>query len=400
MLTLLSINKILAIYVGPSGYAAVGQFNNAVQMITTIASGAINNGIVKYTAEYEGEVEKQKILWRTAGTISLIGAIVTAILVSLTSSSLAVFFLNDVGLSSVFTWFSISLVFFIFNTFLLAILNGKNDIHRYVASNICGSIFSLFITGLLSYYWGLYGALVALAVYQSLNFFATIVICLKANWFKIDYLIGEIDKNVAKNLGKYALMALSGAICLPLSHILIRDHLVNTLGMSSAGYWEAMWRLSAAYLLFVTTTLSVYYLPKLSSLKNSEDIKSEILNGYMFILPIAAICSYLIYNFRDSIILILFTNDFTPMREIFAWQLVGDTLKIGSWILSYLMISKAMVKSFITLEIIFSISFYMLTLMLTDIYGIQGVVLAHAINYFIYWIVVFNVVKKLDEYKF
>lgn len=55
MLTLLGINKILAIYVGPAGYAALGQFQNAVQMITTFASGAINSGITKYTAEYEGD---------------------------------------------------------------------------------------------------------------------------------------------------------------------------------------------------------------------------------------------------------------------------------------------------------------------------------------------------------
>ena len=50
MLTLLSINKVLAIYVGPVGYAALGQFQNAVQMITTFASGAINTGVTKYTA--------------------------------------------------------------------------------------------------------------------------------------------------------------------------------------------------------------------------------------------------------------------------------------------------------------------------------------------------------------
>ena len=35
MLTTLGINKILAVYVGPTGYAALGQFQNAVQMITT-----------------------------------------------------------------------------------------------------------------------------------------------------------------------------------------------------------------------------------------------------------------------------------------------------------------------------------------------------------------------------
>ncbi len=45
MLTLLCINKILAIYVGPAGYATIGQFQNAIQIITTLASGAVNTGV-------------------------------------------------------------------------------------------------------------------------------------------------------------------------------------------------------------------------------------------------------------------------------------------------------------------------------------------------------------------
>ena len=46
------INKVIAIYVGPSGLAVVGQLQNFMSIITTISNGAITNGIVKYTAEY------------------------------------------------------------------------------------------------------------------------------------------------------------------------------------------------------------------------------------------------------------------------------------------------------------------------------------------------------------
>jgi PST family polysaccharide transporter len=83
MLTLLSINKVLAVYVGPAGYAAIGQFQNAVQMITTFASGAINTGVTKYTAEYHESGEKQRAVWRTAGSIALGGSLLTGILLVL-----------------------------------------------------------------------------------------------------------------------------------------------------------------------------------------------------------------------------------------------------------------------------------------------------------------------------
>ena len=200
MLTLLGLNKILAIYVGPAGYAAIGNFQNAAQMISTLASGAINTGVVKYTAEYHDEEEKQRQVWRTAGTIAILGSVVTGIGVSVFSKPIAQWFLHDEQYSAVFIWFSIALVFYIFNTLLLAILNGKKEIHRYIIANIAGSLFSLMVTSVLAIQFGLFGALTALAIFPSFAFVVTLYLCYKADWFKFSYLFGGLDKNVLLNL--------------------------------------------------------------------------------------------------------------------------------------------------------------------------------------------------------
>ncbi len=387
MLTLLGINKILAVYVGPAGYAALGQFQNAVQMITTFASGAINTGVTKYTAEYHEDETKQHKVWRTAGTVALLGSLITALVIALFNHSLAAWFLKDSSYGGVFLWFAATLVFFTFNTLLLAILNGKKEVGRYVLANIAGSIFALLVTAVLAIRFGLYGALVALAVYQSITFFVTFLLCYHAPWFRIVYLVGGIDKKTALNLGKFTAMALTSAACVPLSHILVRNHLGETLGWAAAGYWEAMWRLSAAYLMLVTTTLGVYYLPRLSELQNSQEIRKEIIQGYRIILPFAALSGLVIYLLRDFIVGLLFTQDFAPMRILFGWQMVGDTLKIGSWILAYLMLGKAMFKLFMISEIVFAFGFFGLTWVFSGVIGLEGVAVAHAVNYTFYWLV-------------
>lgn len=389
MLTMLGINKILAIYVGPSGYAALGQFQNAVQMITTFGSGAINTGVTKYTAEYFEDEALQRKVWQTAGTIALAGSLVTGTLVALFNQLLASWFLKDTQYGSVFIWFGLTLVFFVFNTLLLAILNGKKEISRYVIVNITGSMFSLVVSAVMIMQWGLYGALLTLAINQSLVFGVTLALCYRTTWFKLKYLVGGIDKRAAVNLGKYTAMALTSAVTVPVSHILVRNHLGETLGWNAAGYWEAMWRLSAAYLMFVTTTLGVYYLPRLSELKDSSAIKKEIIKGYKIILPVAAGCSVVIYLLRDLIISLLFTREFLPMRELFAWQMLGDTLKIGSWILAYLMLGQALVKIFVITEILFGFGFFAWTWIFTRYFEIQAPVMAHAVNYFLYWVVMY-----------
>ena len=386
ILTLLGLNKILAIYVGPAGYAVMGQFQNAVQMITALASGAINTGVTKYTAEYHRDELKQRQVWQTAGTIALTGSLLTAGVVILFNRSLAAWFLKDESLGSVFTWFGAALVFFVFNTLLLAILNGKREIKRYVIANIAGSLFAFVVTATMAIRLGVYGALVALAVYQSLSFGITLTLVYRTPWFRLGYLFGRIDAQVARNLAKYTAMALTLAVCGPISHILIRKFLGETLGWDSAGYWEAMWRLSGAYLMFVTTTLSVYYLPRLSELNHLGDIKREIIQGYQVILPVAVTCSLAIYLFRDPIIHLLFSAEFAPMAQLFGWQMVGDTLKIGSWLLAYLMLGKAMTKLLIFSEAAFSALFFLLTMALVNGFGLKGVALAHAANYLIYWL--------------
>lgn len=401
MLTLLGINKILAIYVGPAGYAALGQFQNAVHMIGTLASGAVNTGVTKYTAEYQEDEVRQRKVWQTAGTIALIGSILLGSLIFLFKEYLAQYFLNDANLSVVFSWFSITLIFFVFNTFFLAILNGKKAISLYVIANISGSVLALFITTLMVINWGLSGALISLAVYQSLAFFATLFLCLKTQWFHWGEFIGRIDPLVAKNLGKYAAMAITTAATVPISHIAIRNHLGSNLGWIAAGYWEAMWRLSGAYLMLVSTTLSIYYLPKLAQLKTKSEILEEILSGYKLILPVAVVCALLVYLLRDFIILTLFSTDFKPMEQLFFWQLIGDMLKIASWLFAFVMLSKSMTFEYILSEILSGLVFYGLVVHFSNSIGLEGVVIAHAVNYALYFIaigmVVLRKIKKIRD---
>lgn len=391
MMTLLGINKILAIYVGPAGYAALGNFQNAVQMITAVAGGSINNGVIKYTAEYKDDEVEQRKVWRTAGTIALLASSITAIAIALLNKPLAVWFLKDENYGGVFVWFAVSIVFFAFNALLLAILNGKKDVARYVAANIFGSIANLIVTLVMAICFGLYGALVAMAAYQSFAFFVTIKLCRNASWFNFRFLLGAFDRRVAINLIKYMAMALTSAVCVPVSHVLVRDYLGLNFGWQAAGYWEAMWRLSAAYLMLVTATLSVYYLPRISELRDSREISMEMTSGFKLILPVLVVVGLAVYFLRDFLVSMLFTSDFYPVRELFAWQMVGDLFKVSGWMLAYLMLGKAMYKSFIATEVFFSLSFYFFVRLLCERYGVQGVVMAHALNYVIYLIVMLGV---------
>lgn len=382
------LNKILAVYLGPTGYAAIGQFQNFIQMVTTFAGSAINTAVVKYTAEYHEDETKQRAVWKTAGSIVFLFSFVFAILILIFQKQLALYIFQSLKYQTIFIWFAVFLIFFNFNTLFLAILNGKKEILKLVLANIAGSLFALVITGVLAIKLQLYGALIALSIYQSIAFIVTLILCHRADWFEFSSLLGKIDLGITKKFASFILMALVSAICVPLSQMLIRAYLTQEFSLAYAGYWEAMIRLSTVYLLLVTTTLGVYYLPRLSELNAIDEIKKEVYLGYKFIFPLAVVGGICVFILRDWIINLLFSPSFAPMQDLFLWQMMGDALKIGSWILAYLMLSKAMTKLYICTEIIFTVSLIALTYICTQVFGFEGVSIAHLINYGLYWIVI------------
>lgn len=397
--TMFILNKILAIYVGPAGYAAIGQFQNFIQMITMFAGNAINNGVVKYTAEYNNDINLQHNLWRTAGTLILLFSILLSVILIIFSGLISEYLFKTIEYKKVILFFSFFLIFFTFNSYFIAILNGKKEVVKIVICNILGSLISLIITILLSIKYGLYGALISLSIFQSLVFFVTLWICYKENWFKVSYLLGKIDKDILKKLSNFALMAFISVFFGNISQIILRNIVIEEYGIIYAGYWDAMNRLSLGYLMFASTILSIYYLPKLSELEGFKEIKKEVNNGYLYILPIAIITSVGVYIFKDLIVKLLFTENFLPMLELIAWQLIGDIFKIGSWIISFMMLSKAMTKIFSITEIIFSLSIIPLTLMSILFFGFKGISIAFALNCLIYWCVCSHFsFKKLEEY--
>lgn len=386
MLSALVINKFVAVYIGPSGLALIGQFQNFTQMVMTVAQGGVNTGVVKYTAQYKGDDEKKALLFSTAIKISLICSVLTAVGVVVLSRYFSLKFLGADKYTYVFLIFGGTLVLFVLNSLLLSILNGLKEIGLFVSVNILQSIYSLIFTSVLIFYMGLEGALIALATNQSVVFVVVVFFLVKRNVVRLSDFRRRFETTEGKKLLKYSAMALTSAISVPVSHLLIRGHLVESISLESAGYWQGCWYISTMYLMLATTTLSVYYLPRLSEITDRHELRDELVNGYKIIIPIVMFVSLGVFVLKDFLISILFTKDFYPMRELFLFQLVGDVFKLASWLLSYLMLSRAMVKTFIVTELLFGATFVLFSIVLTNIFGLVGMSYSYALNYMLYFI--------------
>ncbi|RZT95243.1 O-antigen translocase [Rivibacter subsaxonicus] len=393
--TSLFLSKVIAVYVGPAGYGVIGQFQNLVGIVSTLASGAVNTGVTRYTAEYVDEKDRQLVVWGTASGLGLIGAAVCALALVLAREPLARWALGDVAHAGVLVWLGASLVFLVLNGLMLAILTGRKAVRGLVAANIAGSLISAALAGALVATRGLEGALVAIAVGQALACGVTVFVLRRSCGIAIGQLFGRIDPQMARRLGAYALMAATSALATPLAQVFIRDRLATDLGWASVGLWQALWKISEMHLMLLTTTLSVYLLPRFSEIQDPAELSHEVRAAYRFVLPLSLATSAAIYLLRTPLVHGLLTAEFLPLVGLLGVQLVGDLLKINSWVMAYTMVSHAMTRTFIATEIAFSLLLGVSTVLLSQRWGLLGATVAYALTYAIYWLVMAIVFRSL-----
>lgn len=381
-------SKVIAIFVGPSGMALVGNLRNFISTIETVSILGFQNGTVKYVAENErDEAGFEKIISTVSITLFGLTTVVSTVLFFLSSYLNLKIFGSDNDYEVVFKALAIGLPWYVANFIFVAIINGLGKFSKVIYISIFGNIISLIISVSLIWQIGTLGALLSVVISPSLLFFVSCYFISSEIQFLKYISLQWFDFSIIKNLSSYTLMALTSGVLGPMVFLAVRNNVIENLGAEQAGYWEAISRISTYYLMFVTTLLSVYFLPKLVLAKKAEKIKAIFLNYYKNVLSVFLLVLVILYFLRSFIVKILFTSDFEPVSNLFFWQLIGDFLKAASLIFGYQLLAHKMTKVFIITEIISLTTFYFSSTYLVRLFGIEGVVMAHAFTYFIYLMV-------------
>ncbi|MCV2487283.1 O-antigen translocase [Flavobacterium sp. SH_e] len=380
-------SKILAVFVGPSGMALVGNLRNFLTSLENISTLGFQNGIVKYTAENEKtKTELQKIVSTVFISLLVVALLLSGILFFTASYWNQKIFGNNTEYLTVFKVLALVLPTYGLSIFLIAVINGLGKFQKVIWINIIGNIIGLLISIFLILQFKTSGALLAIVIAPAFLFFVTFYLVQRDIQFLQIIKLDFFDFKILKNLSSYSLMAFVSSVFGPFVFLAIRNYIIHNLGIEQAGYWESMTRISSYYLMFVSTILSVYFLPKLAKAENDLETKNIFLQYYKFILPIFILALTLLYFMRFFIIRLLFTKDFLPVTDLFFWQLLGDIFKVCALILGYQFFAKKKTSAFILTELFSLVVLYFFSLYFIKIYGIEGVVMGFALDNFIYFI--------------
>ncbi|CNH18804.1 O-antigen translocase [Yersinia kristensenii] len=389
------IVKVIALYAGPAGIAMLGQLQSAITSMSGFVNAAASSGVVRYTAENKSKGFEICSLWWRASIqwIMVLCSIVIPIL-ALLSPILSDWLFE----SREFYWLIIVTAVLLpvsaLGTMATSIINGLENYRRYIVLGMLSAIFSSLVMVIMIIKANILGALIAASFQNALVGMIMIIGTSRQKWFKFSYFWGKVESVYRKDIGKYILMSATAALTMPVALICIRNILVTYVGWEQAGYWQAVWKISEAYLAIITIALSTYYLPQLSKLTTFSDIKKEVHTTVIVLIPIVIVLSVLVYLLRDIIIYILFTKEFILARDLFSIQLIGDVFKILAWIFAFPMIARGATKWYMLSEIIFSICFVGLSWLCIHLFDLQGANIAYAINYIIYSIFMYANMKR------
>ncbi|MFC4392221.1 O-antigen translocase [Flavobacterium quisquiliarum] len=380
-------SKILAVFVGPSGMALVGNLRNFITSIENISTLGFQNGIVKYTAENEkNKAELQKII-----TTVFISLIVVAVLLAMILFSTADYwnikiFGSNTEYLKILKVLAFALPFYGVSIFFVALINGLGRFQKVIWINIIGNVIGLLTSVFLILQFKTFGALLAIVIAPALLFFATFYLVQKEIDFFQIVKMDWFDFKILKNLSSYSVMALVSSVLGPIVFLAIRNQIIQNLGMEQAGYWETMTRISSYYLLFVSTILTVYFLPKLAKASTNQETKNIFWQFYKYILPVFILGLIILYCLRFFVVELLFTKEFLPVTNLFFWQFLGDVFKVSALILGYQFFAKKLTWAFIATELYSLFVLYAASLYYMKIFQIEGVVLAYAFQNLTYLI--------------
>lgn len=384
------LTKVIAISFGPSGMVLFGHINNLVSFVRVFSTGGVQHGTVTLVAENENN--NQQLPINASIQISLFCSVIIGFILIIFKEQLSIYIFYSQKYDYLFFIIAGAIIPYAINVIFVSVLNGMRQLKLFVLANVSANILALTVSLLCIRFFKIDGLLIAFSINQSIAIFSTLYLIRKQNWWKSAFRLVKINKIYFKKLFNYSLMAIVSASTVPAAFIIIRKLITSEIGVTQAGYWEAVIRVSSVIVMFMATSYSTYLLPTITTLKN-DALKIELNRTYKIVIPIAIIFPLVIFILKDYVILFLYSEEFIKAVSLFKYQLIGDGIRIITYVTGFLMLAKSHIKIFVINELIQFILYVGLSTILIKSLRLEGVTIAYmfsALGCFIFQLVVYR----------
>lgn len=393
LLISLIVQNLLAQYTGQSGIAKVGQIRNFTNILTSVSSLGVFNGVVKYVSEYKDNEKGLIKLFSTVYVISTITTIILSVVIFTYAKNLSSWLFLSEDYYLVFHILSMIVPFIAMNRIFNGIISGLSAYKVHAKIEVVWYSMASFLLIFSLYNYNIEGVLIAIAITPIIQFFVLVFIFGKTlnEYMKFSKLSFRFP--MLKVLLGFTLISFTATVCSNFVEINFRNLISDKISENEAGIWTAMSSISKIYMQFLITIFSIYILPKYAKIHFSYAFKKEIKNIYKTLLPLVIIGMLIVYFSREILILLIYNDDFLGMKVLFKWQLLADLVRFIANILSFKFLAKNQVKYFVTTQLIGLVTYCICGHLLINHFFVEGLVIALLISNIIYFILVLYIMR-------
>jgi O-antigen/teichoic acid export membrane protein len=370
--------KIMAVLLGPSGTGLFSLLRQMLSLMSSMGSGG-QTAIVQGVANRDGLRQKSYIT--STFWLMLSAAVASVLCLSFFAEEISFFIFGSADIRQVqlVQWSATPLFLLYIHIYLKAVLNGFRAIGRLAIIETLGPILILVVTYpvcvlvaggyALAFVW-------MLSLAELLMIAASLIILYKGGYLP-NPLVGVrkmVDIESCRYFFSIAGVTFFAAILASGTLLAVRAMITRDGGIYEAGLFDMAWSLSASYLMLLLASFGTYYTPALSQAEGAEERAKLVervtkLATYMMIPLIVTVIIL-----KPLMVVLLYSDEYTPALEMVRWMLIGDYFKVTAWIFAIPAIVNADMKIYFWTEFFWYVSFLFLSSMSVLYFGsLQGI---------------------------
>ncbi len=327
-----AIVKLISQAFGPEAFGALSHVIGVSAVFYMFAGGGLANGLIRNVAASDDPASRGEWL-RAASVISTVTAFALGAFCLVCYLWGGALILLDPELAPVFLVIAVTQAVIGLGNAALAFLSGIGRIGTFAAANALGSLAAAGLVAVAVQLGGLWGAFLAVATLPLVPSLIGIVLLAQRVRAEARWPARTNGSHVLELL-KFSGAALLAVVAVPVVQAYMRLEMASDLGWESVGHWQAIARISDAYMQIFGVLFINLLLPQLARASSETRRVVALRLGGVFVgLYLAGTVVY--YLLRQQIILIAFSPEFLPATNLLLTQSLGDLCKIGTWVIVY-----------------------------------------------------------------
>jgi O-antigen/teichoic acid export membrane protein len=397
--------KIVAMLLGPGSVALLQTLQQLRDGALNLATANGRTGLVQGASALEG-VERREYL-RTVALLFAGGTLLVAAAMVADPGDVARWSRLPESSEAMLPWLAATVALLSIFVFLAAILNALREIGKLALLQLASPLVAAMVA------WPLAvkvraGHPAALILFLALPAAATATAAALAlrrhrdqlrEWFEGP---GRCWSGVAAS----GFLSISGAMLassLAATAVLlaVRGSITRHEGLAMTGQFDAAWNISMNQVTLILASVQAYYLPTLAAAKSAGErgrqIRTMLIVATLSTVPVIVT----LVSLKPLAVSFFYSHAFTFSPGFLRWTLVGDYLKVSSWVLATPMLATRDVGAFLGLDLLTQGIFFVAAMLLARIVkSAESAAIGFLLSYACYFAVCYAYARARHGFRF